>query len=271
MRTSLLTVFPVVLFTAACGPDFAEINESPANVHSSAQAVKASSTAVYPLIDHGGPVTPASATYAIYWGVQTDFDSDLQGAMASLLGGMNGSSYLSIATQYMRGASVSTQYMGATIDASAPPSKAPTTAALGAEVCKLFASPDPNGVYVVFTSNAPHVNYCAWHDKATCNGATFSVAYVPNQALLPGCSPYTKVNLGCNAYSNGTVAAADSVAHEFFESITDPQISAWYDKSKAEIADKCEYNYAACVSLANGSSWEIQQEWSNAIGGCQQQ
>ena len=124
----------------------------------------------------------------------------------------------------------SSSFAGSTSDSSAPPKHSPSTSTIAAEVCKLFPSPDPSTLYIVFTSNAPHVNFCAWHNKATCNGVTFEVAYVPNQELLPGCSPYTVSNLGCNTYSNGTVASADSVAHEFMESVTDPHIDAWLDQ-----------------------------------------
>ena len=223
-----------------------------------------------PLIDHGGTVLTASATHAIYWGTAADFPSDLQTGMASLLRGLSRSSYLGIATQYMRGATPSTTYAGAVSDPSAPPRRGPSVSDIAAEVCRLFASPDPNGIYVVFTSNAPHVNYCAWHASATCNGVTFQIAYLPNQALLPACSPYTKVDLGCNAYSEGTVTSADSVAHEFMEATTDPHLDAWYDKNGQEIADKCNYDYQACVVLSTGS-WQIQSEWSNQIGGCLQQ
>jgi hypothetical protein len=67
------------------------------------------------------------------------------------------------------------------------------------------------------------------------------------------------------------VASADSVAHEFMEAVTDPQITAWYDKRGAEIGDKCNFVYNSCVNLANGTAWQIQSEWSNAISGCQQQ
>jgi hypothetical protein len=222
------------------------------------------------VVDHGGVVLPTSRTVAVYWGNPGDFPSDLQGAMTSLLSGFNGSSYLGIAQQYMRGAAISTSYDGALVDTSTPPNRAPTTSALGAEVCKLVANPDPDTLYIVFTSNAPKINYCAWHSKASCNGVAFQVAYVPNQAQLPGCSPYTATNLHCNSYSDGTVTSADSVAHEFMETITDAQITAWYDASKAEIADKCEYMYSSCVTTSTGS-WQIQAEWSNSISGCQQQ
>ena len=231
----------------------------------------AASNTVNPLLDHGGLVLPTSVTYAIYWGTAADFPADLQSGMQSLLSGLNGSGYLAIAQQYMRGAAMSTGYASAIADPSAPPTKPPTTAQIAGEVCKLFPSPDPHAVYLVFTSNAPKVNYCAWHAEGTCNGINFQVAYIPNQAqLLSGCSPYLKTNLSCNSFSEGTVASADSVVHEFMESITDPHLDAWYDKRGQEIGDKCNFVYQSCVTLQH-TRWQIQTEWSNAINGCQQQ
>jgi hypothetical protein len=224
-----------------------------------------------PLIDHGGAVLETSTTYAIYWGDQSAFPSDLKASMTSLFQGFERSSYLAIANQYMRGSAAVTSFGTSYDDTSAPPSHSPKTSAIGAEVCKLVASPDPSGIYFVFTSNAPKANFCAWHDKATCNGVTFQVAYVPNQALIPGCSPFTRKNLNCNNFSEGTVSSADSVAHEYMEATTDPHLDAWYDQSGGEIADKCNFDYQACVQLSNGTSWQIQSEWSNAISGCQQQ
>jgi serine protease len=226
-----------------------------------------------PLVDHGGTVLATSTTYAIYWGTPADFPSDLQTGMTALLSGLPGSSYLGIAQQYMRGAAISQTFGGTIVDTSAAPKSAPNAAGLAAEVCKLIPQPDPNAVYIVFTSNAPsNANYCAWHNKATasCNGLPIQVAYVPNQALIPHCSPYTVNNLHCNSYTDGTVSSFDSVAHEVMEAITDAQIDAWYDANKAEIADKCEYQYLGCVNLPTGS-FQIQPEWSNALGGCQQQ
>jgi hypothetical protein len=268
MRISIL----VVLATApliACQPAPPDELEESISVHNSSSQSQ-SGGKQGPVADHGGLVLASSKTYAVYWGPTAGFPADLETGMAALLTGFSGSSYLGIAEQYMRGTPVSTQYAGSLIDTSAPPQNAPNAAALGTEVCKLVANPDPSALYIVFTSNAPNVRYCAWHASASCNGVTFQVAYVPNQALLSNCSPYTKKNLGCNSYSDGTVTSADSVAHEFMETITDAHIDAWYDKNRLEIGDKCDYVYSACVALPNGS-WQIQSEWSNAIGGCQQQ
>jgi hypothetical protein len=265
-----LRIIPLLLIPfAACLAGDDESVSTTSNVHSVNVARVAAGKKSPNLVDHGGAVLPTSKTVAIYWGNAGDFPSDLQSGMASLLAGLNGSSYLSTANQYMRGATATTSYGGSIPDGSAPPKSGPTPVAIGAEVCKLVANPDSNTLYIVFTSNAPKVNYCAWHDRATCNGVEFEIAYVPNQADLPGCSPYTVSNLGCNAYSNGTVTAADSVAHELMETITDAHIDAWYDANREEVADKCEYKYDSCVGLGV-DSWQIQKEWSNAASGCVQ-
>lgn len=265
-----LAAFVVVAPIAACAPSVEDGGDAVnvRDVESALSAAKSSSTPS-PLVDHGGAVLATSKSYAVYWGPQSAFPADLESGMASLLSGFDGSSWLGVTQPYMRGAAVHTSYAGTIFDSSTPPSHAPSTSALGAEVCKLVASPDPNALYVVFTSNAPKVSYCAWHDKATCNGVTFQVAYIPNQALIPGCSPYTRSNLHCNSYSDGTVTSADSVAHEFAEAITDAHIDAWYDKNRAEIADKCNFVYLSCVPLSTGS-WQIQSLWSNASNGCAQ-
>jgi hypothetical protein len=282
MRPSALLLLPLTFAGCLAQPDdstpasheestAAALDDSaPGHVHSLSGAAS-TKTKVSNVTDHGGTVLASSTTYGIYWGTQSAFSPDLQSGMDALLGGLNTSSYLGIAQQYMRGAPISSVFGGDLIDTSSPPKGAPNAAALGAEVCKLVPSPDPNGIYVVFTSNAPNINYCAWHNKATCNGVTFQVAYVPNQEQLPHCSPLTITDLKCNSYSAGTVTAADSVAHEVIEAITDAHIDAWYDANRLEVADKCEYTYTACVALPNGSTWQIQQEWSNAITGCQQQ
>jgi hypothetical protein len=220
------------------------------------------------LIDHGGPVLVHSDTYLVFWGTFPATASDEVAAMDKLFAGFGGSNYLAIANEYLRGGTASSTYHGYQTDTSAPSSHAPKASDLGAEAAKAWGSVQANALYVVFTSNFPHVNYCAWHDHTTVNGTPIEVAYVPLQPH--GCSPYTVINLGANAYSDTAVAAADSAAHEFMETVTDPDLNAWYDGSGGEIADKCNYNYISVVTLANRSRWQIQSEWSNAAGGCVQ-
>ena len=219
------------------------------------------------LVDHGGTVLSASHLYTIWWGPSSAWPSDVQGGMATFFAGLNGSTYLKTALQYLRGAPLSATAGSVATDSSTPPAKV-STSTLGAEVAKLFPTVDPSGIYVVFTSNFPKGGgFCAWHGNTSVNGTAVSVAYMPNSTGVTGCDPG---NLFGVAGSEGLRSLADSTAHEVMESITDPQINAWYDKSGSEIGDKCVWQYAAPVTLHNNSVWQLQEEWSNAVSGCVQ-
>jgi hypothetical protein len=225
------------------------------------------------LIDHGGNVLSASHTYAIWWGNQSAFPSDAKQGLDSLFSGFDGTSFLGISDQYMRGASVSTGFNTNWTDTSSPPSKAPSTSTIVAEACNAInangATVDGNAIYFVFSSNFPgRVSYCAWHSAGSCNGTTIQVAYMPNTTGVAGCDPGDLY--GCNSYSQGTRSIANVTSHEFMEAITDPDLNAWYDGSGSEIGDKCAWQFGSCVSLSGGK-WQLQEEWSNAASGCVQQ
>ena len=83
------------------------------------------------LVDHGGRILPASKVYAIWWGNQASFPADAQSGIDSLLSGWNGTTFLGVAQQYMRGASVSSAYVASNwIDSSSPPNVGPSTSPL---------------------------------------------------------------------------------------------------------------------------------------------
>ena len=226
------------------------------------------------LIDHGGKILPASSTYAIWWGPLSGFPSDAVNGMQTLLAGFNNSNYLGIALQYMRGASsISSSFRGSLYDASPPPNHQPQVSAIVSEVGGVLSrkgiTPDPNAVYFVYTSNYPKSSYCAWHSAGQVNGVTVQVAYMPNTSGVAGCDPGDLYS--ANKFSEGTRSLADSTAHEFMESVTDAvPTSAWADKNGAEIGDKCNFQYSGVVTLGNKSTWQLQQEWSNAVSGCVQ-
>jgi hypothetical protein len=62
---------------------------------------------------------------------------------------------------------------------------------------------------------------------------------------------------------------ADYVAHEQFESATDPLITAWYASpvDTGEVGDKC-YLDLGYVLLNHGHTYYLQAEWSDQINGC---
>ena len=228
------------------------------------------------LIDHGGPVIPNANLYAIWWGAPSGFASDANAGLTDLLTNFGSSQYLQVVSQYMRGASLSTHYVRSFTDTSAPTSK-PSTSSLQAEVQKVLdangATPDPNGVYFVFTTNFPKgTNYCAWHSGATVHGTAIAQAYMPNTSGIAGCDPGNDYN--ANTYSQGTRSVANVTAHELMEAITDKTpggtTTAWTDNQGSEVSDKCAWKFANKVQVGS-TYWQLQENWSNAVSGCVQQ
>jgi hypothetical protein len=229
-------------------------------------------SAAAPLVYGNGKLLASSTTYAIWWGPSAGFPSDAQGGITTLLKGFNKSDYLAIADQYMFGATATSAFGGSLVDTSPPPSHSPTVAAIVNEVASVLPryglTPDPDAVYLVYTSNSPHAAFCAWHAAGSISGTTVQVGYLPNTAGVAGCDPG---NLFGSKVTEGTRSLADSTAHEFMESVTDPvPVTGWADKNGQEIGDKCNFVYdpTAPIELSNHSKWQIQEEWSNAAGGC---
>lgn len=233
----------------------------------------AASSSGSPLVDHGGPVLAASRTYVIWWGPASAWASDVQGGIGTLFAGFSGSHYLNIAQQYMRGASISSTPSGIRTDTSAPPSKV-NASTLGNEVVREFTTPDPGGIYFVYTSNFPRGgNFCAWHSfTSTGSSKPYAVAYMPNTTNVSGCNPGN--TYGVTSQSEGLRSLANVTAHEFMEAVTDDLPGngsyAWIDSSGSEIGDKCAWQFTGSVKLANNSVWQLQEEWSNSAAGCAQ-
>jgi len=225
------------------------------------------------LIDHGGPVLAADSTYAIWWGPTSAWPSDTQSGINALFNGFNGTSFLGIVNQYLRGGTATSSFVGNFFDSSSPPRGSPSVATLAAKVCSVLNAngvlPSSNAIYFIYTSNFPaHVNFCAFHTVDTCDGVTIQLAYMPNTTGIAGCDPGDLFR--CNSYSQGTRSLANVTSHEYMEAITDPDLNAWFDSAGAEIGDKCAWTFQSCVNLTNGS-WQLQREWSNAVSGCAQQ
>ena len=74
---------------------------------------------------------------------------------------------------------------------------------------------------------------------------------------------------------NGDAGAdemVDSIMHELSETVTDPDLNAWYTPSGDENGDLCNYNYGTPLGTANGGSYNavlgahyylIQLIWKN--------
>jgi hypothetical protein len=224
------------------------------------------------LINHGGPVLSTSDVYVIWWGTQSSWDKT---AIRAFFQGLNKSTYVKTADQYTSPETVNfTAITDEATDPTTPPSSIRFTSTIGAEVQRevnAHALPaDPKGVYFVYTSNFPsRVNYCAWHSTTSITGAgTVAFAYMPNTAGISGCDPVAAGGTSTGTSYPDSLSLTNVTAHEFMESITDTQLTAWYDSSGSEIGDKCAWMFSGTVTLANSTTWLLQEEWSNSAGGC---
>ena len=228
------------------------------------------------LRDKHGKIVSSAKIYAIYWGKPTEFPADFKTAMPVLLGGLNRTAYLATIDEYMRGGTAATTYVRSFDDPSRAPSVDPTPQVILAEVRKVLrrahVQPDPNGVYLVFSSNMPNVDYCAWHAAGSVQGVQTQIAYVPNSAGSSTCYP-TDNYANVTPYTFGTRSMGDNAVHELLEAMTDPVPgTSWVDGQSNEIGDKCDFVYSAPVVLSGSNNvWQLQSQWSNAAKSCVQQ
>lgn len=139
----------------------------------------------------------------------------------------------------------------------------------------------PQNVGECFGSGAPcfNTNYCAYHNW--------------NGSYLYAVEPYVFQSSGCDAnlffglgYANLSPIDPEVgvLSHEISETMTDPQLNAWYDSSGNEIGDKCAYTYGPggygsssglpnngngfYNQTINGGQYLMQQEFSNRDANC---
>ena len=144
--------------------------------------------------------------------------------------------------------------------------------------------PDPNGVYFVLTSQDVGessgflTQYCGWHYFGAVAGIDTKYAFVGDPSRnLSVCAGQTAASPNNNPAGDAMISI---IAHELEESVTDPQLTAWYDPAGNENADKCAWNFGATTTLANSAKYNmtmngrrylIQQNWLNlGNGACAQ-
>ncbi len=279
-RVSFHGSFDFALREGAAGGSItpAGLYQAPADAggtfHVTSGAAVATVTVLPPdLVDRGGPVAPATRTFAVFWGDPGAWSGDLRSTQEDLLRGLDGSAYLGLADQYLRGAVATTRFGGSFTDLSPPPASPGQADAqsIGAEACNALRTggvTPAEGDWVVVYGGAeltPAPGFCAWHSYFNCGGAALLIAFVPNVTGSFGC-----LNLGgpgdCNSASAEANATASLTAHELLESITDPFVSTWTDDAGKELADKCE-GEPRCVALSSGS-FVLQAAYSNAAHAC---
>jgi hypothetical protein len=223
---------------------------------------------------HGGKIMPTAVSKAIFWGPSwsnSTFAGDKITGLDSFYTGHSNSNYARTVDEYTGTngtVAPTTTHQGHVIDTSTATGGANTSAIL-AEVCKQITAgnivPDAggNGYYPVYTDvKRGNAGYCAYHSAGTCGGKAVQFAFFFNLDGDAGCDPQDTTT----GHSQGLAALANVTAHEMSEARSDPTSpGAWYDSSGEENGDKCAWTFnVASVTIANGTKWKLQGEWSNA-------
>ena len=138
---------------------------------------------------------------------------------------------------------------------------------------------DANGVYFVLSSADVNessgfcTQYCGWHSSASVNGTQVRFSFIGNPDRCPSaCAPGSHT---ANGSASGDYMAS-VLAHELSETVSDPDLNAWFDASGNENGDKCAWNFGTLSTDAKGNQYNItlptgnfliQQMWLNAQGG----
>jgi hypothetical protein len=132
---------------------------------------------------------------------------------------------------------------------------------------------DDNALYFVLTSQDVNetsgfcTSYCGWHTHGSFQSKDVKYSFVGNAArCLSACAAQSN---GPNN-NGGADGMASVMAHELEETVTDPDLNAWYFATGAENADECAWTFGSEYNAPNGTKanmnmnghdYLIQQNW----------
>src|SRR5215469_4591933 len=252
------------------------------------------------ILYHGGKIlTGRVPIYVIYYGGIGSFPSTTQPIVNSFLAGLGGTPQFEVNQTYCNvntttcpdgGTSVSGKLsydLGHIYYDSGSQGNALKSSDIRKIVESALTGPghlptDDSAVYIVITAPTTKASgfctsYCAYHTAST----TIVSGHTIHYALAP--EPNSKCTacdgnfaMGESKTPNddpGADEIVDALMHEISETVTDPDISAWYTTSGAENGDLCNFVYgtasvpSATGATANASwggySYLIQLIWEN--------
>lgn len=281
-------------------------------------SAQAKPDAAKPVEYHGGPVMPSNTNYTVFWdppgaseyaaGYQSGIDRYLQDLAHDSGGVLNTDSVLAqYGDKAGEFAEYDSRFGGEELDTDPYPASGCTGATvcltdeqIRAELVKFVQAAKlpidleheyflltPPGVGSCMEAKSdscspglPHETFCSYHGFVTVGGAPLIYANIP---YLPGtgCDPGEEFPNG----SPSDAALGGGLVHEHSESVTDPELNAWYDVKGEEVADKCRTFKASSEfgtplgQAPDGANYNqvidddlywYQQEWSNAAEACVQ-
>jgi IPT/TIG domain len=273
---------------------------------------------VHNLEYHGGPVMTSNNNYAVYWdpsgapSYPAEYQAGINRYFEDLAHDSGGQQNVdSVATQYNDSAgefaNYNSTFAGAIVDTHAYPPNGCTAAAIcltdtqiQAELATYVeAHKLPHGLTAeYFMLTPPGVENCAEATSTECSAGSAAPVYCAYHSFIPfpggsiiyAVDAYVTGNFGCDdgEHPNGKPsdgALQGGISHEHNESVTDPEVNAWYASNGEEDGDKCRTLSEATEfgnplgtapdgsrynQLINGDRYWYQQEWSNEGGRCKQ-
>ena len=249
------------------------------------------------ILYHGGPVLLGTVPlYVIYYGnFGTPATANTQSIVNDFLGGLDGSDQYGVNTTYCEASTTACSNGLNPVSGRLQFSAANVFYDTGSQgtqinsggVIRILQYAFQHGLSVAdgavyFVITAPDVkvagfctSFCAYHSRSTgiLAGHTIRYALVPDPSQkCTACDG--NFALGDTATPNGDAGAdemVDSIFHELSETVTDPDLNAWYTSNGAENGDLCNYNYGTTDiqdgihynATLNGKNYLIQLIWKN--------
>jgi hypothetical protein len=251
------------------------------------------------------PVMSSSTAYDIYVSMdgKTCLTEACWGTPEEFLKGLAGSALAGLATQYTNGpasgytfgGSMAVKYTSIKYDYYAPTFYQNDLGTILAAAVRKIGATGLNAEYHIFLP--PGADTC-FDQSASCYSpdhlAAFAFCAYHSAALIPGSNtpivfsvePWQNAKVrvkgkmlyacqnsfvpkGTNRLNSGT---ASTLSHESFESWSDPlPNSGWFNSHYGmEIGDVCAYTFMF-TDMLGGSNYYLQQEYSNAVHGCNSQ
>lgn len=245
------------------------------------------------ILYHGGPVMVGpNHVYVVYYG---SFTTTATSIIDTFLQNLGGSGAYNVNSTYYNGSNqnitnllsytpandsyVDSYSQGHSLRSSFPPTELQAVLAAG------HLPTDSTGIYLLIMSPdvaVPSGFYCGYHTHSTSIvvGTDIKYAVIPDPPgpTYHGCSGNVST-YGDTTSPNGDIGAdsvADTAIHEISETVTDPDINAWYTKSGLEAGDLCNFVYGTTFTATNGShanhvfgnrQYLVQAIWANTTPG----
>jgi hypothetical protein len=225
---------------------------------------------------HGGSVISGTTNiYFIYYGNWNQYEKSKE-LLTNFIPNLNGSNYFSINSTYYSELGGDINYASKAIEFAG---SIDDNYSLGSNISQndvkniVFNSLsenklplDTNGIYIVLSSDDVKMDnfcstLCGWHWNGNHNNSNIKFAWIGNSiSQCPNtCGRFLKINGTYLTPNNDFVS--DSIvsvmAHEISETITDPDLNAWYDSKGNEMGGLCAWNFGTPFYIDNGAQADI--------------